>query len=212
MTHAMLMDPRLQSAGKTSIPWRVLSTPPMTGEANMAFDRETLAAIESGDTPPTLRFFRFSKPTLTYGRLQTLPSLSSLVPPNWPAVQRPTGGGIVFHENDLCLSLCWPKGMAGIPTKPSDQYRWIHERILNALRSSANLRMAACCDTPTPQTAPTSFQLRQCFNDPVGYDLLEGSEKRVGGALLHHRGAVLYQGSIQMAGQDLENRIHRAFE
>src|SRR5688500_4529224 len=53
------------------VEWRILNTPPMAGEANMDFDRKTLAAVEEGSAPATLRFFRFQKPTVTYGRLQT---------------------------------------------------------------------------------------------------------------------------------------------
>jgi len=180
----------------------------MSGEANMRFDRDTLTAVEQG-AEPTLRFFRFSEPTVTYGRLQTTEGIRSLVPDGWPVVQRPTGGGIVFHENDLCLSLCWPKGLTGIPTRPSDQYRWVHERILKALRSTVNLRMSGCCDTPM---SPSPFAKRQCFTEPVGYDLMEGADKRVGGALLHHRTAVLYQGSIQFPSDDtLIDRLSAAF-
>lgn len=171
---------------------RIVSTPPMTGDENMRLDREALLAVEAG-APATLRFFRWSEPTLSYGRLQRWEGVRPLIPAGWPAVQRPTGGGIVFHQDDLCLSLCWPKGDPALPSSASEQYRWIHRVILEAM-AAGSLRMASCGDLRTP-SAP--FERRPCFENPVGFDLLDGRQKVVGGALARRRGATLYQGSIQ---------------
>src|SRR5688572_20169043 len=95
--------------------WRFVKTPPLSGEENMLYDATLLRAVEAGNAPPTIHFFRFSEPTVTYGRLQKRENILTLVPPTWPLIQRPTGGGMVLHHNDLCLSLVWPKGMAPLP-------------------------------------------------------------------------------------------------
>lgn len=161
----------------------------------MAFDRKTLEAVAGGTSPSTIRFFRFDRPTVTYGRLQHLDMLSERIPEGWPVVQRPTGGGVVFHANDLCLSLCWRTGEPPLPAAPRDQYRWIHSVLLRGLQGVSPLRLACCTDVK-PSTVP--FDARECFQEPVGYDVLEGREKRIGGALRVGRHAILYQGSIQL--------------
>jgi lipoyl(octanoyl) transferase len=168
----------------------------MTGLANMQFDCDTLTRIEQGDAPPTLRFFRFKEPTVSYGRLQEREHIRSLVPRGWRAVQRPTGGGVVFHEGDLCLSLCWPAGESPLPKRPHEQYRWIHSLILETLKPYIRVKMASCGDVAPPEEP---FLTRTCFHNPVGYDLLSHRKKIVGGALRCTRRATLYQGALQLA-------------
>ena len=191
----VMMDPRLRHAGMTA-PWRLVKTPPLSGADNMRYDVHLLEGVEQGHEPPTLRFFRFNEPTVSFGRLQKHKDIDSLVPHGWSLVQRPTGGGIVFHDNDYCLSLCWPAGSSLMPKRPQDQYRWIHSVIQEALKEEASLRMAACCDAPQ---AAEPFSTRSCFTNPVGYDLLRDEKKIVGGALRCTRRGTLYQGSIQCA-------------
>ena len=181
----------------------------MSGAENMAYDRATLDAVENGGVLATFRLFSFASPTVSYGRLQTLNHVHAQVPAAWPAVQRPTGGGIVFHDNDLCLSLVWRHGQSPLPRSPREQYRWIHGFVLSALRTGHDVRMAACADMK-PAAAP--FETRECFTQPVGYDLLIGTAKVVGGALYRRREATLYQGSIQGSfGADLPARLQNAF-
>ena len=173
----------------------------------MRYDAELLKGVEQRILPPTLRFFRFKSPTVSFGRLQKFDVVAALAPRGWDIVQRPTGGGIVLHDQDFCLSLCWPKGQAPLPAKPQVQYRWIHSVILEALGPS--LRMQACGDcSPTP----SPFEIRNCFTSPVGYDVMEGDDKVVGGALSCHKNAILYQGSIRPPHQsNIERKLEDAF-
>lgn len=189
--------------------WQVLSTPPLSGAENMAFDVATATAVEAGRLPPTLRFFRWSRPTVSYGRLQKLEKLSPPVPQGWESVQRPTGGGVVYHDKDLCLSLCWRTGEAPMPASVKDHYKFIHAIIQQGLQSLTNPQMASCHDCSSPKHA---FDARQCFSEPVVYDLLAQGEKIVGGALAHRGRTMLYQGSIQrLTHPDLENKLIAAF-
>jgi lipoate-protein ligase A len=190
--------------------WRILSTPPASGEDNMRADAETLARIECGGELATLRFFQFQKPTLSYGRLQKRDDVRLLFPTGWDLIQRPTGGGIVLHNGDLCFSLCWKSGQAPLPQRPQDQYRWIHSVVLDELGPGLNPRMAACCDVRAPKDP---FSVRSCFTNPVGFDLLKDEKKIVGGALRCTRGATLYQGSLQIPNAlALEHPLTLAFQ
>ena len=204
-----MMDPRPRPAGMTLL-WRIVNTPPLSGDDNMRWDVELLNGVERGTLPPSLRFFRFLEPTVSFGRLQKLKDVRSLVPRGWSTVQRPTGGGVVFHDGDVCLSLCWPVGQNPLPTRPQEQYRWVHSAILEALRPTISLRMAECCDAPQPEEP---FHVRACFHNPVGYDLLWNQKKIVGGALRCTRQATLYQGSLQMTiSSSQQSRLLIAFQ
>lgn len=196
--------------GKTK-EWRILTTPSMSGQANMDFDRQTLArAQENLDASAVLRFFRFHQPTVSFGRLQKREDIQSLIPPDWPAVQRPTGGGIVFHSDDLCLSLCWRQGIAPLPLRIQDQYAWIHRVIQKVITPFQEVTMASGRDG---KSRPSSFPVRQCFQEPAMFDLLSDHRKIVGGALCRQKNVFLYQGSIQgIFHLDLEPLLLRTFQ
>src|SRR5438105_1859795 len=110
----------------------------------MRVDADLLNDVERGTCSPTFRLFSFKEPTVSYGRLQKLSDISPCVPAGWDVVQRPTGGGIVFHDGDLCVSLTWPDGRPPLPQRPQEQYRWIHAIILEVLSQENDLRMAGC--------------------------------------------------------------------
>ena len=176
----------------------------------MRWDGDTMSAI-AAQGGPVFRLFRFSEPTVTYGRFQPLDQVRALAPSGWPLVRRPTAGGLVFHQNDLCFSLCWPPQTPPLPSGPRDVYRWIHSLVLESLHGAEGLRLAACCDG-APPSIPSGE--RQCFRDPVGYDIMQGEKKIVGGALAVKKEAILYQGSIQNAafaqtGRDLRAVFER---
>ncbi len=193
------LEPLTSRVGRRTLSWRILASPPRSGRETMRYDAELLTGVAQGTLPATLRFFRFQEPTVSYGRLQKWADVASLVPAGWPSVQRPTGGGVVFHERDLCVSLCWPRGQSPLPARPQDVYRWIHAVIRDGL--GEDLTMASCRDGGG-QHQP--FAVRECFKEPVGYDLLDGKRKVVGGALRYTHAAVLYQGAIRTPG--LANR------
>jgi lipoate-protein ligase A len=181
----------------------------MRGEENMAWDKDTLSAVAQKISGPTLRLFQFSEPTVSIGRLQRLAQVQPVIPAGWPLVQRPTAGGIVFHQNDQCFSLCWRPGTVPIPRAPRDIYAWIHALVLQALKPFNHFHLNACC-------APTSrpHDQRQCFADPVAQDVMRGDTKVVGGAMAFQKNAVLYQGSIQtpLTGKDFAANLKTIFE
>jgi lipoate-protein ligase A len=171
----------------------------------MQIDSLTLEQLERDEVAPTLRFFRWRRPTVSYGRLQRRESLQHLIPPQWDAVQRPTGGGIVFHDQDLCFSLAWRAGETPLPLRVKDVYLWVHEGVQIALAPWLALRLATCRDCSTDDS---TFHERQCFQTPVAYDLLEGKRKVVGGAITRRKQGLLYQGTLH---HPLESAAEEAF-
>jgi lipoate-protein ligase A len=194
---------------RPAVAWEILSTPSMSGSDNMAYDLQTLLKMQHPQQVPVLRFFRWRTPGASFGKHQTLENLRSKIPAGMDAVQRPTGGGLVMHGQDLCLSLCWRQGQPPLPTKLKDHYAWIHGVIAKALAPLAKSRLANCRDCSTSN----SFSTRDCFTEPVAFDVLRGQEKIVGGALCHQKDAFLYQGSIQgIVDPMLESTLRAAFQ
>jgi len=110
----------------------------------------------------------------------------------------------------LCVSLCWQLGDAPLPAHLKEYYPWVHGVILEALAPLSDLAMARCHDC---RTTETPFHARQCFAEPVVYDLLAKGKKVVGGALCRRAGAFLYQGSIQGYPIDaIEPLLQAAFQ
>ncbi len=182
----------------------------LSGEENMRRDRDLLDRVQAGEIPYAIRFYRFSEPTVTYGRLQDPEQVRRVSPAGWPLVQRPTGGGIVMHDKDLCLSIAWRPGQTSIPTRPTEQYQWIHSVILDALAPIIRLNRMSCRQVAE---SSTSFHKRQCFQEPVACDLLINGQKVVGGALAHRRDGILYQGSIQtLEHLSIEERLAQAMD
>jgi len=175
----------------------------------MQRDEDHLARVQQGSVPFLFRLYRFAEPTVSYGRLQNPRTVQQSAPAGWPLVQRPTGGGMVFHENDLCFSIAWRPGATPIPTKPTEQYSWIHNLVQEALKPYLTLKRFSCQDAGA---APAPFHERQCFQEPVPCDLLQDGRKVVGGALAHRRHAVLYQGSIQSAPLAFEEPLFAALQ
>lgn len=154
-----------------------------TPATQMAVDE----ALVDRAASPVLRLYRWAAPALTFGYAQRWAEVSALADGR-PLVRRWTGGGVVFHGNDLTLTLAVPPADALCRMRTDGIYRAIHEAILGALGgASAGFRLALPEDC-RPGTA--------CFVSPALHDILLGGQKICGGALRRGRRGVLYQGSL----------------
>jgi len=189
--------------------WRILSTPPWTGKENMDYDRTLLTQAADGRVPPTIRFFRWKEPTVSYGRLLDPARVQPFVPSGWASVQRPTGGGIVLHQEDLCLSLCWRRDQWPYDRGLRDYYLWIHQTLQEALAPRMAVRRVSCSES----AASSPREPALCFEQPVTDDLIHAGAKIAGGALFRGRAGFLYQGAIQnVPAPDAEPLLRNLFE
>jgi lipoyl(octanoyl) transferase len=180
--------------------WLVIDSGSLSGEANMALDRAALDKAQSDPaSPPTLRFFEWSEPTVTYGYLLKSEHVREWAKPygKAPLVKRPSGGGAVFHStSDLSVSLVWPKALGIFPENPRDCYAALHQifsKTLAEMNVTTELWDATCGAVTRKKEVPV------CFEEPVCHDIMKGKEKVMGGALRITKSAILYQGTIQWA-------------
>jgi len=77
--------------------------------ANMQTDREL---FEKGR--PCVRVYQWDKPTITYGyaqKLEQIIDLDKYSRDGWVVEQRPTGGGVVFHnKGNISFAIIMPRG------------------------------------------------------------------------------------------------------
>jgi lipoate-protein ligase A len=157
---------------------------PRTASEHMAVDE----ALLPGEGFPVVRFYRWATPAATFGYGQRYAEVLA-VTGDLPAIRRWTGGGIVFHGEDLTIALAVP-GSHPVSRMPSGLfYERIHAALLNAVHAvfpRARLATAADC-YPGPA----------CFESPASNDIIHGRRKICGGALRRGKHGILYQGSLQ---------------
>ncbi|HXF94870.1 MAG TPA: hypothetical protein VNI61_02090 [Gemmatimonadales bacterium] len=182
--------------------WRVtVEEAGRSGAENMASDFALLEDAERGG-PPALRFYRWNPPGLSFGRNE--PALSRydrsrIERLGIAVVRRPTGGGAVWHEDEVTYAVAAPiAAFGGLRAA----YRAIHERLAAGLRA-AGFAVEIAAERRSPGPGP-------CFAGAVGGELVAGGRKLAGSAQVRLGGAFLQHGSILLGGsQDAVRAVSR---
>ncbi len=167
--------------------WRVLADEPLTGPANMARDHAlaTLARPGTG----TLRLYRWSPPTLSFGRNEPVTvGYRELLRrhPEMGAVRRPTGGRAVIHDRELTYSVVLPAYACG---GLRAAYRTINEALVMGLRGLGVGAERANGRALPPDSGP-------CFMEAAEGEVVVGGRKLVGSAQVRIGGIILQHGSL----------------
>jgi lipoyl(octanoyl) transferase len=179
---------------------RLLHDPPGSGAWNMAVDEVLLeSAIQHGVM--TLRFYRWSEPTLSLGYFQKYADREqhpkSLA---CPVVRRSTGGGAIIHDQELTYSLAVPVDLPMVKDSLA-LYDAAHESLVDAMASWGmrarrhQVGAAGGCGVET-RTAVSRQEPFLCFERRACGDVLIGSAKVCGSAQRRSRGAILQHGSV----------------
>jgi lipoyl(octanoyl) transferase len=173
--------------------WQLLKTPQLSGWANMERDLQLFHDHEQGMIGPTLRLYSWKPKCLTVGHAQEIDRLidrSLAGGLAWDIVKRPTGGGIVFHnENEVTYSLVMDKEDPKLPKGLIPSYKKISEALVLALNS---------CGVQA-EIHNSSLGIRNsslCFSYPAEYEVVVNGRKIVGSAQKRGRKTLLQQGSI----------------
>jgi lipoate-protein ligase A len=136
--------------------------------------------------------------TCTIGRNQRLDLIKERTNDCKVLVRRPTGGGTVFHGNDLIYSLTIPTSHELYDLKLGDLYYEIHA-LIN--RVFAYFSLGAELFDECVKRLPDF-----CFDSPNRFDLLslEDGKKLGGSAIKKSKKGILIQGSLAV---DLESEL-----
>lgn len=172
--------------------WRRLGFEVRSGAANMALDAATLAAVEAGEAPPTLRLYAFSPPALSlgYGQPDDEVDREACRRLGIDVVRRPTGGRAVLHERDLTYAVVLPVDDPRVPPTVAGTYQVIAEALRDALLALGAREVAVAPRRATAGADPA------CFAAAARAELLLGGRKVAGSAQRRGRRAVLQHGSI----------------
>lgn len=178
--------------------WRFLDTGVHNASWNMAVDE---ALLLSCDEQPqiTLRFYQWTRPTLSLGYFQRVADidLEECERRGFEWIRRPTGGRAVLHDHELTYSVIAPIEILGESVSQS------HATISRALaRGLGNLGITAefaqkragkALTTPGDDNASLSAA---CFAAPVLVELTVQSKKIIGSAQMRTKKSLLQHGSI----------------
>jgi lipoate-protein ligase A len=170
--------------------------PSRSAAVNMAIDEALLETAEV----PTIRFYQWDHPALSFGYFGKFTDVANHSTER-DVVRRWTGGGIVFHGDDLTYSIVIPAADPAF----SESATSIYEKVHNAIRAAfaANGRSVELAMNGAPKISDS------CFANPVPADVLSNGRKIAGAAQRRTRRGLLQQGSIQDA--DLTNEFADQF-
>jgi lipoate-protein ligase A len=182
------------SAWDTLAPCRLMVDLPAAGAWDMAVDEVLLqSAAENGRC--SLRFYRWSEPTLSLGYFQRADQRAAHAGSRDCAmVRRQTGGGAIVHDQELTYSLAIPVAHP-LAKDALRLYRTVHEALVSVLaRFGVH---ATLWSEPTALAAADEPFL--CFERRSSGDVLLGQSKICGSAQRRRRGAILQHGSLLLA-------------
>ena len=174
-------------------PYRFLNTGIQHAAMNMAIDEAILTHHLQGEAPPTLRVFRWSQPSISLGRFQSVEReiLSDICAQQGIAVvRRPTGGRAVYHHDEFTYSIVIGKSY-GVPAGVVSAYAYLARGLLAALNL---LGVRAELSDERVSKYPSAA----CFASSTQADLTSGGFKLVGSAQVWKDDALLQQGSLPL--------------
>ena len=182
--------PSAAGNGPGRLNWRVLLDGGLPGTANMARDHALALRARPGEG--TVRFYRWSAPTLSFGRNEPVTvGYRDLLrqSPGMEAVRRPTGGRAVIHDREFTYSVVFPaRAFGGLRAA----YGKINRGLLRGLRRLGVDAGGAAGTAAAPDSGP-------CFLEPAegevvvrGRKLVGSAQARIGGAILQHGSMLLF--------------------
>jgi lipoate-protein ligase A len=194
-----LRGPAADGAGSVAATFRLIVHPKMEGRLDMAVDEALAEAVGAGQSPPVVRLYGFSPPTLSLGRFQKFKDLGdrkTLAADGVTLVRRPTGGHAVLHDNELTYSVALSKEGSGTlvgGARKREVYEFIARVLLAGLAElgiKASINSSQRGDIHNPD----------CFGSAGEYEIAAADgRKLIGSAQMTTRTAILQHGSIPLS-------------
>jgi lipoate-protein ligase A len=189
---------------------------PRSGAWNMAVDEAILQGVNAGESPATLRFYKWAEPTISLGYFQKYEEFQGQdeVIRRMPMVRRQTGGGAILHDDELTYSLVVPLDGRGV-TEIEGLYRLVHDAFVAVLaREQVRVEYRGGEDKVNSQRGPFfCFSRKHWLDLVVGEDKLLGSaQRRIKNAVLQHGSLILERHFEQQESAQLVRQVNDRFE
>lgn len=177
--------------------WRLILDGPADGVWNMAVDRAMLACHERDGAPPTVRLYRWDRPTVSLGHFQDLADVDvdACARRGVGLCRRPTGGRGVLHHDEVTYSIV--AGVRdGLPRGVSASYRMLCGALVEAFREAG---------VPADLTGRPRGKkgAGACYLHATHADLSLGATKLSGSAQVWSKDSCLQHGSFVIS-RDVE--------
>jgi lipoyl(octanoyl) transferase len=168
----------------------------------MALDQALMESVAAG-APPTLRFYRWSPPCLSFGRNQPAAGRYDSAAARAlgvDMVRRPTGGMAVLHDREVTYGVALPVAELG---GPRATYIAVNRALVAGLR---RLGVAAEVQAaPPPGGHPVAggsgpLTTAPCFQAAAPGEVVAAGRKLVGSAQRRERNTLLQHGSVLLDG------------
>lgn len=182
----------------SSAVWRlIIEEEPRSGAANMAVDEALAEAAAAGESPPTLRFYRWQPPAVSLGRHQPVADVdeAKVAELGYELVRRTTGGRAILHTDELTYSVAAPRDDPRMAGGVMDAYLLISNGLLAGLSAVGLEAEKAGGDVRAGRDVSAA-----CFEVPSAYEITAGGRKLMGSAQSRRRGYVLQHGSLPLVG------------
>lgn len=162
-------------------------------QENMNIDARLLKDASALNGKPLIRFYDWDRPAVSIGAFQKEDIVADK---SYCVVTRPTGGGVVYHENEFTYTIVVPKEHYIYSLDRVESYRVLHKAIVKAFAHFGLKGLLVDSEQPKADRATM-----QCFTTPTKYDILcEDKEGKVakfaGSAQRRTKFGILHQGSI----------------
>ncbi|MBU0548196.1 MAG: lipoate--protein ligase family protein [Candidatus Omnitrophica bacterium] len=178
--------------------FRLMRSQPGSAAYNMALDKRIfLRYLEDGI--PLFRVYGWEAPSVTYGISQYAESEIDLKQCNRDSVQiaqRFTGGGVLFHHNEITYSLVCSKEDVGEDGKVFVSYRQICGFLIYFYKS---LGLNASFALEAGDYKNKSQPHKLCSASHEKFDIVIGGRKIGGNAQKRRRQAIFQHGSIPLS-------------
>jgi lipoate-protein ligase A len=176
--------------------WRFIESPAQDACANMATDEALFISFCRHLCPPTVRLYAWSSPAFSFGYFQDPAQeldLDLCRAEHIDCVRRMTGGGVIFHHQELTYSLVCTKQDLGAGRSVVESFKRSCQFLLDTYRK---LGVEARFAVENPDLHDFKHPSTFCFASQEKYDILV-YDRKIGGNAQKRRGEVIFQhGSI----------------
>jgi lipoyl(octanoyl) transferase len=179
--------------------WRLIVTPSLSGAENMATDEALLRSFYPATSLPVLRLYGWTTPTLSLGRFQKAAEVLDLErcrADDVAVVRRVTGGGVIYHADELTYSLVCSPSQIATTSSIKDSFRVLTGFLLSFYRA-LGLDPGYATDV-VPEGTRLGERTAFCFAGKESFDILTGGRKIGGNAQRRLKGVIFQHGSIPL--------------
>lgn len=178
--------------------FRLIRSEPASATYNMAMDEKIFFRYMK-DGIPVFRIYSWQAPSFTYGLSQKPArelNMEECLKDNISVVKRMTGGGILFHHNEVTYSFTCSKEDIGEDKDLFVSYRKICAFLI-FFYQSLGLKPSFACETDSFNHRNAAHPL--CSASHEKYDIVINNKKIGGNAQKRNRQAVFQHGSIPIS-------------